>query len=302
MIYIEIEEDFMEYNRKIIHLTLDNSLSITQRNSFDYIYDLVEKTPSETVAYIHLTNFSHFNTCQLTFLLLLTYLLHRKTKVPVRYTDIPDNAANFLMTSGIFTLDSVVLPNKLTIKERFFPSNNIFPLKKWTNPTHVIYEDIRRHIGNNFNSLPPDKKGALLSIVYQLVENCLEHSYDKDSKLEYYVMIQHLENKILLLVMDFGMGFYKNLKNVYSDIDIPSPLIAIERVILEHLSSNISGGTGFATIQENLNSFCGHMLVCSGNAVVQYHYKEKINFSMETENCFPGSYIYIHLNVDKIIF
>lgn len=231
-------------------------------------------------------------------LITITYLAYERSLQPVKLCNLTSKVMYYLRQINFWHLPYIsrmpyneLLQHPMKIYDQIFlPIKEINSFAELSDVT-MEYRD--RQSSNN--SIGYNQKADLLMLLNTLGENCLEHSNaiaNKEGK--FYVFIEEDKNRIVMSVIDMGIGFYQNLAHKYQSVTTDSE--AICGVLKEHMTSRINGGggAGFYTVEGFLKKYKGKIMIRSGNAVIYYEFGD-ISKKIETKESVKGSCILIEL-------
>lgn len=234
-------------------------------------------------------------------LITITYLAYERSRQPVKLSNVTSKVMCYLMQINFWSLPYI---SRISHRELLRPQMKtygkiILPIKRISTYDELcdVSMEYRGRQSNN-DSIRYSQKADLLKLLNTLGENSLEHSsavINKDGK--FYAFIEEDEDRIVMVVLDMGVGFYHSLSNKYPSLTTDSE--AVCGVLMKHITSRINGtgGAGFYTVENLLAKYKGKIMIRSGNAVIYYesgHVSKKI----ATKESVKGSCILIEL--DKI--
>ena len=231
-------------------------------------------------------------------LISITYFAYEKSLQPVKLCNVTPDVMYYLRQINFWSLPYI---SRISHKELLQPPMKMYdqiflPIKEISSFAELSDANMEyRDRQSSISSIGYGQKADLLMLLNTLGENCLEHSSaiaNKEGK--FYAFIEEDKDRIVMSVLDMGVGFYKNLSLKYQSVT--TDLDAIYGVLKEHMTSreNGSGGAGFYTVEGCLKKYKGKIMIRSGNAVIYYEFGD-ISKKLETKESVKGSCILIEL-------
>lgn len=264
-----------------------NTLSIEDRESFEYIWQKVKEVNKGDFVYINFYELKMLDSNKLPLLIILVRLLYSVVSQSI-YINATQELVDYLYSIGFFKLGYVSKINlQLKKKESHY---SVFPIKKFVGRTGR--EDLLRLVQGCKLDNESIKESVEL-IIENLSDNCLEHTSSDPDKIDCFAYVNNYENLTEIIIMDFGDGFYNSFRRRGTAGKLEGNREAVHEVLsyARTSRSEYKYGMGIKLVKKIIGKNNGKITLITGDALVEY-YEGQVQSNVEIP-FFQGSCFYI---------
>lgn len=275
------------------HIIFKCDWSMEREDAFDEISKEIQSLLLGDTVAIDLSQVTKINAGNLSVLAFLVHLCYEMTMKQLDIINGTEEVMKQLCGSGFFELGLVKKRCFFSEKDSYL-EKKIIPIRRYRGESGLQTVATRCDLIRFGDTREASNMlYAVRNIIGELAGNCCIHSTDPNREAYYYVYGEVDGEKVRIMVMDFGMGFYNSLC-MYADIvDATS---ALRNVIQNGYScKGADGGMGIRAVKRIVNQYRGSFWICSGDAMAHYTNKS-IEKMVRLKNQMIGSCVFVELN------